>query len=58
LINRTNLAPVAATTGGIGGGQISSTFGVFWAAPALGPGEPPSIRSWSRKILSDVLWVR
>lgn len=40
VINRTNLAPVGAPTAGVGGGQISSTVGVFFAAPAIGPGEP------------------
>ena len=36
----TNLAPVGAPTAGDSGGQIGSTVGVFWAAPAIGPGEP------------------
>lgn len=40
ILNRTNLAPVGAPTAGDSGGQISSTVGVFWAAPAIGPGEP------------------
>jgi Carboxypeptidase regulatory-like domain len=40
IFNRTNLAPVGAPTAGDSGGQISSTVGVFWAAPAIGPGEP------------------
>ncbi|HXY07204.1 MAG TPA: hypothetical protein VEI52_05045, partial [Terriglobales bacterium] len=40
LFNRTNLAPVGAPTAEIGSGQITSTIGVFYAAPAFGPGEP------------------
>jgi hypothetical protein len=40
LFNRTNLAPVGAPTAGDSSGQISSTIGVFYAAPAIGPGEP------------------
>jgi len=40
VFNRTNLAPVGAPTAGDSGGQIGSTVGVFWAAPAIGPGEP------------------
>ena len=40
LLNRTNLAPVGAPTAGISSGQITSTIGVFYAAPAIGPGEP------------------
>lgn len=40
LFNRTNLAPVGAPTAGDSSGQITSTIGVFNAAPVIGPGEP------------------
>jgi len=49
-----SLAKVGAPTAGVGGGQVSSTVGVFWAAPAKDPGEPNTQLS-TKKIFSDVL---
>ena len=40
LFNRINLAPAGQPSTSDGGGTIGSTFGTYFGAPGIGPGEP------------------
>jgi hypothetical protein len=40
LFNRINLAPAGQPSTSDSGGTIGSTFGTYFGAPGIGPGEP------------------
>ena len=43
LFNRINLAPAGQPSTSDSGGTIGSTFGTYFGAPGVGPGEPFSV---------------